>query len=125
MRWLARSLASKHCQARSFGAKLHRVAQARLAMEMLQLPSGQNLDQADLDKLLDIVAKEGMVDRVSLTMDSTLQSLGLKSSDLLVVLMAVEEQFGVYVPIDDTLSEAQTLGDLVTALAIHLPKAQT
>ncbi|HET9664161.1 MAG TPA: acyl carrier protein [Burkholderiales bacterium] len=94
-------------------------------MEMLQLPSGQNLDQADLDKLLDIVAKEGMVDRVSLTMDSTLQSLGMKSSDLLVVLMAVEEQFGVYVPIDDTLSEAQTLGDLVTALAIHLPKAQT
>jgi len=39
------------------------------------------------------------------------------------VLMAVEEQFGVYVPVDDALTDAQTLSDLVNALAVHLPKA--
>jgi acyl carrier protein len=35
--------------------------------------------------------------------------------------MAVEEQFGVYIPVDDSLSDARTLGDLVNALAGHLP----
>jgi acyl carrier protein len=85
----------------------------------------RNLDPATLEKLLDIIAKEGMIERAKLTMDATLESLGVKSPDLLVVLMAVEEQFGIYVPVDDTFSEAQTLKDLLNALAAHLPKAQT
>jgi acyl carrier protein len=85
----------------------------------------QNLDPATLEKLLEIIAKEGMIERAKLTMDATLESLGVKSPDLLVVLMAVEEQFGIYVPVDDTFSEAQTLKDLLNALAVHLPKAQT
>lgn len=92
---------------------------------MLQSAPHQNVDPASLEKLLDIIAKEGMIDRAKLTMDSTLESLGVKSPDLLVVLMAVEEQFGVYIPVDDALSESRTLGDLVAALAIHLQKAQT
>jgi acyl carrier protein len=81
------------------------------------------IDHANLEKLLDLIAKEGMIDRAKLTMDATLESLGVKSPDLLVVLMAVEEQFGVYIPVDDSLSDARTLGDLVNALASHLPKA--
>jgi acyl carrier protein len=85
----------------------------------------QNLDPATLEKLLDIIAKEGMIERAKLTMDATLESLGVKSPDLLVVLMAIEEQFGIYVPVDDKFTEAQTLKDLLSALAAHLPKAQT
>jgi acyl carrier protein len=81
------------------------------------------IDKASFEKLLDLIAKEGMIDRTKLTMDATLESLGVKSPDLLVVLMAVEEQFGVYIPVDDSLTEAHTLGDLVNALALHLPKA--
>ena len=92
---------------------------------MLQHLPGYGLSDPDLNRLLDLIAKEGMVDRAALTLDSTLESLGMKSSDLLIVLMAVEEQFGIYVPIDDTLSEARTLGDLIAALAVHLPKAQS
>jgi acyl carrier protein len=92
---------------------------------MLQSSPDQNLDPANLEKLLDLIAREGMIDRAKLTMDSTLESLGVKSPDLLVVLMAVEEQFGVYIPVDDALSEARTLEDLVKALSVHLQKAQT
>ncbi|HEY7766176.1 MAG TPA: phosphopantetheine-binding protein [Aestuariivirgaceae bacterium] len=88
---------------------------------MLQPGTQQAIDQSQLDKLLDLIAKEGMVDRAKLSMDATMESLGLKSSDLLIVLMAVEEQFGVYIPVDDSLSDARTLGDLVNALAGHLP----
>jgi acyl carrier protein len=88
---------------------------------MLQPGTPQAIDQPQLDKLLDLIAKEGMVDRGKLSMDATMESLGLKSSDLLIVLMAVEEQFGVYIPVDDSLSDARTLGDLVNALASHLP----
>jgi acyl carrier protein len=90
---------------------------------MLQSAASPALDPASLEKLLDIISKEGMIDRAKLAMDSTLDSLGVKSPDLLVVLMAVEEQFGVYVPVDDALTDAQTLADLVNALAVHLPKA--
>lgn len=68
---------------------------------MLQFVKDLPLNPAMLDKLLDIVAKEGMVDREKLSLDSSLDSLGVKSVDVVVVLMAVEEQFGVYIPVDD------------------------
>jgi acyl carrier protein len=88
---------------------------------MLQPGSQRVIEQPQLDKLLDLIAKEGMIDRSRLSMDATIESLGLKSPDLLIVLMAIEEQFGVYIPVDDSLSDARTLGDLVNALAGHLP----
>jgi acyl carrier protein len=73
-----------------------------------------------IEKLLDLVAKEGMIDRGSLKLDSTLESLGIKSVDLVMILMAIEEQFAAYIPIDGPLSEAKTVKDFLEAIAPHL-----
>jgi acyl carrier protein len=91
---------------------------------MLQSVEQQLPDPETQNRLLDVIAKEGMVDRDKLSLDATLDGLGLKSADVVVVLMAVEEQFGVYIPLDDTLSEAKNLRDFISALALHLQKAK-
>jgi acyl carrier protein len=91
---------------------------------MLQSVEQPLPDPETLNRLLDVIAKEGIVDRDKLLLDSTLDSLGLKSADVVVVLMAVEEQFGVYIPLDDTLSEAKNLREFIAAIALHLQKAK-
>ena len=79
-----------------------------------------NISTEQIEKLLDLVAKEGMVDRGDLKLDSTLESLGIKSVDLVMILMAIEEQFATYIPIDGPLSEAKTVKDFLEAIAPHL-----
>lgn len=75
-------------------------------------------------KLLDIVAKEGMLEQGSFDLDTELDKLSIESADMVMILMAIEEEFGVYVTVDDELAEAKTVGDLV-ALATREIKAGT
>ena len=77
------------------------------------------------DRLLSIVSREGLIDRSKLSPDATLDSLGIASADVIVILMAVEEEFGAYVPVDDTLSDARTVGEFLAALRPHLLKPQS
>lgn len=77
------------------------------------------------DRLLLIVSREGLIDRSKLSPDATLDSLGIASADVIVILMAVEEEFGAYVPVDDTLSDARTVGEFLAALRPHLLKPQS
>lgn len=72
-----------------------------------------------------MVAKEGMVDRATLSLGAPLDSIGLVSADVVVILLAIEEEFGVYVPVDTGLADAKTLGDLVIALANHITSHQS
>lgn len=60
-------------------------------------------------QLVDLFVTDGMVDRSSVKPDATLESLGIQSVDIMMVLMSIEEKFGVYVPIDEKLSEAKNL----------------
>ena len=78
---------------------------------------------ADIEeRLLAIVAKEGLVDRDKISLDAPLDGLGIKSADVVVILMAIEEEFGAYIPVDGALSEAKPVKDLLEALAPHLQK---
>lgn len=77
-----------------------------------------------IDRLLDIVAREGMVEREKLTMDAALDTLGVQSADIVVILMTIEDEFEVYISIDDELSEATTVGDLVAVVAARIEKNQ-
>ena len=72
------------------------------------------------ERLLTIVSREGLIDRSKLSSDATLESLGIASADVIVILMAVEEEFGAYIPVDGSLSDARTVGDFVAALRPHL-----
>ena len=74
-------------------------------------------------RLLDIIAREGQVDGSRLVPDVTLDELGIKSADVVMILMVIEEEFGAYIPVDDALSNAKTLDDLLNALTPHLSKS--
>jgi acyl carrier protein len=74
------------------------------------------------EKLLAIVSREGLIDRSKLLPEATLDSLGIASADVIVILMAIEEEFGVYVPVDGSLSDSRTVGEFLAALLPHLEK---
>lgn len=79
------------------------------------------MTDADSEKLLEqlmaIVSREAMVDADKLKPDSLLEELDIQSADFVMILMAVEEEFGVYVSIDSDFSEARTVGDLAAIVA--------
>jgi acyl carrier protein len=75
---------------------------------------GQDTDQAALvDQILDVIAKEGLVDRDRITMDATLEDLQIKSMDVVIILTGIEEKFSVYIPVDGPLAEAKNVRDFV------------
>ncbi|NLH80550.1 MAG: acyl carrier protein [Phyllobacteriaceae bacterium] len=71
-------------------------------------------------RLLAIVAEEGMVGDREITPDQRLDELGIESADFVMILMAVEEKFGVYVPVDERLTEAKTVGELLDVVCRHI-----
>ena len=72
-------------------------------------------------RLLDIIAREGLVDAGRLVPDVTLDELGIKSADVVMILMVIEEEFDAYIPVDDALSNAKTLEDLLKSTATRQP----
>jgi acyl carrier protein len=82
------------------------------------------IDDAQLrDELLDLIAKEGLVGRDRLTEDATFESLGLASIDIVMLLMAIEEKYNVYLPIDAELSGIRTLPELLDLLVAKIRSA--
>ncbi|CAN5126810.1 hypothetical protein BH09PSE2_BH09PSE2_15940 [soil metagenome] len=72
------------------------------------------------DDVLDLVAQEAPVDRADLKPEATLDELGVASLDVISVLFALEDKFGVIVEQGD-IEHAKTLGDFIDAV---LAKAQ-
>lgn len=77
----------------------------------------QATDMTIEDRILDIVARGGRVDRAKLTPDATLESLGIASIDIIDILMMLEEELDVYVPVDGDWSKVGNIGELVATLA--------
>ncbi|WP_253708061.1 acyl carrier protein [Bradyrhizobium sp. WD16] len=61
------------------------------------------------DQILEVIVSEGKIDRARATPDATLESLEIQSIDIVMILMVIEEKFGVYVPIDGSIAEAKDL----------------
>ncbi len=70
-----------------------------------------------VEQLLDVIVTEGKIDRAKLTPDATLESLEVQSMDIVMILMAIEERFGVYIPIDSAVSEARNVTSFVDSVA--------
>jgi acyl carrier protein len=66
-------------------------------------------DPAIDQQILEVILQEGMIDRSKLTPDATFESLGVQSIDVVMVLMAIEEKFGIYIPMDGDLTEVKNL----------------
>ncbi len=70
-----------------------------------------------LEKIIDIISKEGPVDRGLITPEATLESLGLASMDVVTILMGIEDQLDTYLPMDSSLSSARNLSEFIAAIA--------
>ncbi|MGA3339211.1 MAG: acyl carrier protein [Methylocella sp.] len=81
------------------------------------------LDHTELaNQIIDVIVKEGMVDREKATLDATIESLDLKSIDIVMILTAIEEKFDVYIPMDGPFHEAKNIRDLIDAIAAYIIK---
>ncbi len=72
--------------------------------------------------IIDVIVAEGMIDRSKISPDATIQSLDLKSVDIVMILTALEEKFDVYIPMDGSLQEAGDVRTLIDAIADHIQK---
>lgn len=80
-------------------------------------------DKAQLiEQIKEVIATEGMIDISKITPEATIESLDLKSVDIVMILTALEEKFNVYIPMDGSLQEAKDVKSLMEALADHIQK---
>ncbi len=78
-------------------------------------------DLSNLKKrILDIVASEGAIDMDLLKPTAKLAEIDFVSADMIMILMALEDEFDVYIPVDESLSEAETVDALIDSLAAHI-----
>lgn len=86
----------------------------------------KDIDQAELvSKIIDVIVAEGMVDRDKVTMDATIESLDLKSIDIVMILTAIEDKFDVYIPMDGPFHDAKDVKSLIDAIAAYIIKEKT
>jgi acyl carrier protein len=86
----------------------------------------KDLDKTELVKeIVDVIVKEGMIDRDKVTPDATIESLDLKSIDIVMILTAIEEKFDVYIPMDGPFHEAKDIKSLIDAIAAYIIKEKS
>ena len=69
------------------------------------------------EQILDVIVSEGKIDRTKVTPEATLESLEVESMDVVMILMAIEQKFGVYIPIDGGIAEATDVTSFVENVA--------
>ena len=66
----------------------------------------------DRNSVLDVIAEESLVDRPRLVPEATLDSLGIASLDMISIVFALEERFGLVLEQSD-FEGVQSLGQMV------------
>lgn len=74
--------------------------------------------------LLELVAREGMVDISEIKVESRLEDLDIQSADFVMILMALEEEYGVYISVDNELSDVETVQDLLNLAQAKIEEHQ-
>lgn len=64
------------------------------------------------DEILDVVAEEALVERAKLIPEATLESLGIASLDVISIVFALEDRFGVVLE-QSEFEGVRTVSDLV------------
>jgi acyl carrier protein len=75
-----------------------------------------------IDEILDIVAQKALIDRSKLTPDVKLTDLNVSSLDMVVVIFALEDRFGIQLPFNANTSnnDIQTVGDVIAMVEKQL-----
>ena len=87
--------------------------------------AGETAAKSIEDRIIDIVVREGMIEREKLVPEATLEDLGVDSVEVVMVLNGLEEEFDIYVPVDETMSEVRTVGDLLDAIKDLIEKNES
>jgi acyl carrier protein len=74
------------------------------------------------DEVLAIISEEARIDPARLEPSATLASLGIASLDVVSVLFAVEDRYGVEVPVE-ALGSAETLAQFVEVILARTASA--
>ena len=69
------------------------------------------------DRVKDILAEECAVDRAALTDDARLDDVGISSVDMVQVIFAIEEEYGISIGDGDIGLEIETVGEVTDAVA--------
>jgi acyl carrier protein len=80
------------------------------------------LSMAQIDEILDVVAQKAMIDRRKLTPQAKLSDLNVSSLDMVEVMFALEEKFGIELPFNANTSagEFETVGDVIASVEAQL-----
>lgn len=68
-------------------------------------------------RVLAVVARETHLDPTKLRGEATLAELNVDSVDVVMILNGIEEEFGVYVPVEQGFSSVKTLQDFASLVA--------
>jgi acyl carrier protein len=72
-----------------------------------------------VDELFDIIAREGRIERERLTRDLKLVDADIASIELISILFAVEDRYGVRID-EGALEGSETMGDLIDRLGARI-----
>jgi acyl carrier protein len=74
------------------------------------------MTMSQIDEILDIVAQKAMIDRNKLTPSAKLSDLNVSSLDMVEVVFALEDKFGITLPFNANTSatEFETVQDVIT-----------
>jgi len=74
------------------------------------------------DEILDIVAQKALIDRSKLTPEVKLTDLNVSSLDMVEVIFALEDKFGIQLPFNANTSDKdiQTVGDVLALVEKEL-----
>ena len=81
---------------------------------------------ADIDEILDIVAKKAMIDRARLTPAAKLSDLNVSSLDMVEVMFALEERYGIELPFNANTNtdDFETVADVIASVEKQLAEKQ-
>ncbi|MFZ8950938.1 MAG: phosphopantetheine-binding protein, partial [Alphaproteobacteria bacterium] len=67
-----------------------------------------------VNRVKDILAEECAVDRAALLDDAKLEDVGISSVDMVQVMFAIEEAFGISIEQEDMSLDIETVGEVTS-----------
>jgi acyl carrier protein len=80
------------------------------------------MSQLPIDEILDIVAQKALIDRTKLSPEAKLADLNVSSLDMVEVMFALEDKFGIELPFNANTNadEFETVGDVIALVEKQL-----
>jgi acyl carrier protein len=68
------------------------------------------------NRIIAVIAREGMIPVEKISRAATLEDLEIQSVDMVMILQGIEEEFGIYVPMNETMLELKNVGQVIDTI---------